>query len=273
MKSDIKRAYSECEKIIKKNSLTFYAAFKELKKEDALAVYAIYAFCRVADDYADESFDLEALVQLRAELEAFKVSRECPRPFWLALDDVFSRYQMSYHPFEKMLDGQIQFLNISEISSDTELWEYCYAVAGTVGEMLLPVVCTSNMSDTQETAILLGEAMQLTNILRDLKEDIALNRFYLPNLKEALNNPSEVQQLIKRYAILAEERYQTVRQNIDIFKKEARLPILLSLYYYRGILEKIKKDDFKLPQKRIVVDKIEKAKLYLKAKEELACKN
>lgn len=102
--------YEYCEEIIKVHSKSFNFAFSKLPKEKAQAVYAIYAFCRQADDSIDEaSSPLEqkqALDELKKQLDLFSEGNNLDTPIWRALRDVFDRYDMSLEPFYDQLEGQ-----------------------------------------------------------------------------------------------------------------------------------------------------------------------
>lgn len=109
-----KKDFEYCEKIIKKHSKTFYAAFSSLPKEKAMSVYAVYAFCRKADDLVDEEFNMEGLIQLEEELRLFEKGEEVDHPLWRALRVVFSTYNMDINPFYDMLTGQKMDLDFKQ---------------------------------------------------------------------------------------------------------------------------------------------------------------
>lgn len=121
-----------CEKIIKHHSKTFYFAFSKLPKEQAQSIYAIYTFCRVADDTVDEEKDAQKLQQLFQELESFEAGSVPNHPMWLALEAVFSEFPMDIRPFYDMLIGQRIDLNFQQPKTQQELLDYAYYVAGSV---------------------------------------------------------------------------------------------------------------------------------------------
>lgn len=173
--STIASDYAYCEKIIKRHSKSFYYAFSNLPKDKARAVYAIYAFCRTADDSVDENktsgLQLIALDRLTDELSHFAKGQEVDHPLWRALRDVFNRFDMDIQPFYEQLTGQrmdIHFISPSNLST---LETYSKYVAGSVGKMLLPIIASNAKTDLNRVAEDLGIAMQLTNILRDVGED------------------------------------------------------------------------------------------------------
>lgn len=97
--------YAVCEAIIRAHSSSFYRAFRHLPPERACAVYAVYAFCRTADDLADENAPHAELDAFEAEFRAFQRGKPADEPMWRALADVFSRFPMNIKPFEDMLRG------------------------------------------------------------------------------------------------------------------------------------------------------------------------
>ena len=89
---EFKEDFDYCEEIIKKHSKTFYAGFSLLPKEEAMSVYAVYAFCRKADDLVDEEANAEGLKHLKEDLKLFEEGKEKDHPVWRALRVVFSTY-------------------------------------------------------------------------------------------------------------------------------------------------------------------------------------
>ena len=232
--------YLYCEQIIKQYSKSFYYAFSKLPKEKANAVFAIYAFCRLADNCVDSSGTrkekLQALNTLEYELSLFEEGREMNHPLWRALRNVFQRYNMQIEPFHNQLFGQRMDLNFKTPKTLADLEEYSFYVAGSVGLMLLPILASQHTSVLEKPAISLGVAMQLTNILRDIGEDYHNNhRIYLPleemqnvsytekELENATINAAFVE-IWEKLAIRAEYLYTNFENNIQYFDKDCRLP-------------------------------------------------
>ena len=271
----LKEDFAYCERVIKKHSRSFYAAFSTLPKEKAMSVYAIYAFCRKADDVVDEESDLKALMQLRKELELFEKGEEIDHPVWRALRVVFQTYPMDIAPFYDMLTGQEQDLTFRQPKTQEELEDYCYYVAGSVGLMLLPLL-TDRPEDYQEEAIALGAAMQITNILRDVGEDLENNRVYLPKdvmaahgyTMDMLENKeinANFIQLWEFEAQKAENYYEKSLHLVYNMNKDAKKPLLLSLLFYREILNAVRSNDYQCFKKRNVVDKRKQLELLQEA--------
>ena len=274
--------YLYCEKVIKKHSKSFYYAFSKLPKEKAQAIYAIYTFCRYADDTVDtiENSVQQRLniTQLENELIEFENGNAVDTPMWRALADVFDRFDMDIEPFYDQLKGQR--MDIDFVSPETleDLEEYSYYVAGTVGLMLLPIIAKENKEKAKKSAVSLGVAMQITNILRDVGEDWKENkRIYLPDsilsrekfTKEDLINSHVSDSFIsiwENLAYRAEALYDSFRKEIRLFDKESQLPVLVSADVYRGILNAVRRNQYDCLQTKNYVSPMEMNKIQREAK-------
>lgn len=259
-KTNIAEDYAYCEAIIQKHSKSFYYAFSKLPKEKANAVYAIYAFCRLADDSIDEAEtreeQAEALTFLTNELNRFEQERDPDHPIWRALRDVFDRYEMSIEPFYDQLEGQSMDYYFKQPNTLAELEEYSYYVAGSVGLMLLPVIASENHDSLEDEAISLGVAMQLTNILRDIGEDYQkIDRIYLPAKlmqEEHYSEEDLANQVIngefiaiwEKIASRAEYLYDKFSNSLKYFDKDSQLQVALSAKVYGGILDAVRENNY-----------------------------
>ncbi|MDU0202117.1 phytoene/squalene synthase family protein [Paenibacillus sp. PFR10] len=263
--------FAYCETIIKKHSKSFYYAFSQLPKEKANAVYAIYAFCRTADDCADSNQPfvekLESLQRLKKDLDLFRTHAELDHPLWRALRQVFTDYNMDIQPFYDQLTGQWMDMNFTIPQNMHELESYSYYVAGSVGLMLLPVLASRSAEELRPSAIDLGTAMQITNILRDIGEDLhTKERIYLPeeemersgytqkDLRHGLINENFVR-LWERLAERAESLYNLSYSSIDLYDDDSKMPLLLSVGMYRGILDAVRSNNYDCFSKRNFVTK------------------
>ena len=269
-----------CETLIQNNSSSFYRAFRKLPRQEAQAVFAIYAFCRIADDAIDVDNN-PALVRAMAEkLLAFEAGETPDEPMWRALRWAFDSFPLQIRPFQEMLIGQLQDVEFQQPKSFNDLLDYCYLVAGTVGLMLCPLLAKPVTIETEKLSVELGIAMQLTNILRDVGTDYRLKRIYLPEdlmialgvSPEDLAGPEPTPELIRLWEHLASEaegRYRRISANLDVFDKTARLPVLLSLLYYSKIINRCRKARYRLLDRRIYVPKWEKLLLFVSANRQL----
>lgn len=279
--STIASDYVYCEKIIKSHSKSFYYAFSNLPKDKARAVYAIYAFCRIADDSVDENRESElqliALDRLTDELTHFAKGQEVDHPLWRAMRDVFNRFDMDIQPFYEQLTGQRMDIHFMSPPNLNSLETYSKYVAGSVGKMLLPIIASNTKANLNRVAEDLGIAMQLTNILRDVGEDYReKGRIYLPqdemeryDYSEFLLSEGQVtkgfvtmwEDLAKR----AEFLYDNFTQHIGEFDEDSRFPVLSSAYIYRGILNSVRKSEYDCFNQKNYVSAVEMTKLVARA--------
>ncbi|KZE37289.1 phytoene synthase [Bhargavaea cecembensis] len=274
--------YRYCEAIIKRHSKSFYYAFSKLPAEKARAVYAIYAFCRTADDSVDGSGSREermaALGRLAEDLDRFRYGQDPDTPLWRALRDVFSRFDMDFQPFYDQLTGQRMDIDFSQPADLRQLEEYSYYVAGSVGMMLLPIIAPDAGPETRRRAADLGIAMQLTNILRDVGEDLRDNgRIYLPldDMNAHGYQEEDLQfgvidirftSLWEAVAVRAEELYDRFGATLGDYSADSRIPVALSAGVYRGILNAVRNNGYDCFSRRAVVGQIEKGRIALSVK-------
>ena len=265
------KEYEFLEEIIKKNSTSFYRAFKKLPEDKALAVYAVYAFCRLLDDTVDLHNDKGEILQLENKFIKITENKESDKQpddekedIWLAFSHFYHKYNLKPEPFKMMFQGQYYDLDFKPFKTKEELDHYCDLVAGSVGLMLLPILSENNNDeDKQNFALDLGRAMQYTNILRDVGEDSRRNRSYLP---EDLQRIYKKQELYRKLGQEAIDKYALCQKQITLFNKDSRYPLLLAIYYYRGILQKLFKTNFDNENKRTYLNKWEKIIVLLKAR-------
>lgn len=284
VETELKKDYAYCEKVIIASSKSFYTAFSKLPKDKAKAVYAIYAFCRQADDTVDANEPLalkkENLAILEAELKEFEKGKTPNHPMWRALRDVFNRYAMTTSPFYDQLEGQKRDLDFQEITDLAALKDYSYYVAGSVGLMLLPILATKSgiTESLKESAVSLGVAMQITNILRDVGEDYRENkRVYLPtelldrhqvdlaqNVEKGPDN-----NFIALWEELAEESsrgYVEFEDSISHYDSDCRFPVLVSSKLYSGIMDSVRKNNYDCLSKRNYVPEARMMELILETR-------
>jgi phytoene synthase len=172
-------AYAECGRIVRASGSSFHQAFRLLPVERRRSLEALYAFCRVVDDAADEpSGGAEALDRWRQEL-ARAVAGTARHPVGVALADSVRRFAIPPRHLTEIVDGVAMDLVPQRFATFGELRRYCYLVAGAVGLATIPIFgCRDPRS--RDYAEALGIALQLTNITRDLAEDAERGRIYLP---------------------------------------------------------------------------------------------
>ena len=173
--------YARCAEITRQSSSNFYYAFMLLPAERRRALYAVYAFCRFVDDIADDGAAAQpALLLERWRMELRNVyGGAVERPVSRALADNVRRFNIPQRYFEEVIDGVEMDLTRKRYATFAELGLYCRRVASAVGLICIEIFGYRNPA-TRVYAERLGLAFQLTNIIRDVREDAARDRIYLP---------------------------------------------------------------------------------------------
>ena len=281
-------AYEICRQITAEYAKTFYLGTLLMPKEKSKAIWAIYAWCRLTDELVDGAKARYTTKETLAEWENQLESVFAGYPIDdtdVALVDTIQNYPMGIQPFRDMIAGQHMDLVRNRYQTFEELKLYCYRVAGTVGLMsnaVLGIGADSNGVPWEkgkpiyvptEEAIALGMAMQLTNILRDVGEDLQRDRIYLPI--EDLHAFDYTEQdliagvvddrwkaIMKFQIKRARAYYREAEEGIRYLIRDSRLPVWASLMLYQGILREIEANNYDVFNKRAFVSKPKKT-LYL----------
>ncbi len=175
-------AYEECRFITRREAKNFYYAFLTLPAAQRRAIYVAYAFCRYCDDSVDRAASAqEKLTALRELEESLRLTYagRAGGPVFAALADVAERFDIPEEYFRQVLAGVESDLVKDRYQDFEELRNYCYQVASVVGLICMQIFGYKD-SKAKDHAIDLGLAMQLTNVARDVKEDLEYDRIYLP---------------------------------------------------------------------------------------------
>jgi phytoene synthase len=170
----------------------FFYSFLFLPKHKREAIIDVYGFCRAVDDVVDDLVENDSngggenekylahaeLAGWRAELDRLYLGRP-EKPLALKLQRVLERFPMPQEYFEEMINGCEMDLHKNRYETFDELYQYCYRVAAITGLMSIEIF-TYHSPQTREFATNLGIALQLTNIIRDIREDASRDRIYLP---------------------------------------------------------------------------------------------
>lgn len=267
--------YSYCENIIKLHSKSFYAAFSILPVAKRNAVYAIYAFCRYADDSIDVLNNLDKLLELEDSLDDFARGKTPDTPIFRALEDTFKSFDVDIEPFYHMIQGQKMDFNFTQPKDIGEFKDYCYHVAGSVGLMLLAIIAVENKDKLRDPALGLGEAMQITNILRDIGEDYRENRIYIPidllakypQAQDAIETNLVNEDFIclwETLARIAEDNYDRFFQSLALFDKDSQRAVANSALFYGEILNVVRKNDYNCLTKRQYVSSFDALNIKLR---------
>lgn len=268
--------YLRCELIIKKNSKSFYKAFSQIRdKKRRKAVYAVYAFCRLADDIVDNNLKNKSINNLKKDLDRFVKNNYASNFIFRALKDVranFYKKDFDFKPYYLMIDGQKMDLSFKAIKTYKELLNYCYHVAGSVGLMLVPILAKKESSATTKFAIDLGNAFQITNILRDIGEDYRNNRVYLPsdimklkNYKlQDLKNGKISKEFIATFEELAKKAegyYSKALNQLKLFHPTVQFPLGSAIVIYQEILNACRESNYDVFSKKNYVNDEKKVAL------------
>jgi phytoene synthase len=174
-------AYERCRRIARDSGSSFYAGMRLLPAERRNALFAVYALARRIDDVADDdgapAEKLAALGEIRASLE--RLDEEVD-PVLVALADASARFPIPVDAFRELVDGAEMDVRGTRYETFAELERYCRCVAGSIGRLSLGVFECSDRERAEPLADELGIALQIGNILRDVGEDAANGRVYLP---------------------------------------------------------------------------------------------
>lgn len=263
--TSLSESYSYCDRLARQRGRNFYPAFRFLPRNRRLALSAFYAFCTLSDDISDDSgLNLaqrqEKLLAWRGDLEhCFEGERDAP--VFIALADAIARFDLPREPFDDLLRGIEMDLEPRRYATFDDLKIYCRRVASSVGRVSVRIFgCTDAGAD--QYADHLGIAFQLTNILRDLAEDIALGRLYLP--QEDLNHfgysESDIRakiyddrlfQLMKFQYSRAVRFFESAQPRLAGSQSRRLLPAEIMKAVYRRTLEELRRRNFRVFDGRI----------------------
>ena len=269
----LEAAYAYCDALTQQHSRTFYVASGLLPYEKRRGARALYAFCRVTDDIVDVQHTgnekkKQALDEWRACTLADHPYACLDAPVALAWADTQARFNIPRGYAQQLIDGCARDIQQTRYKTFAELAEYSYGVASTVGLMAMHIIGFSD-TDAIPYAVRLGVALQITNILRDVKEDWRNGRIYLPQQEmEAFGVDEETiatgavtpsWRAFMRFQI--ERNRQLYAESLPgIAKLEAngRFAIAAAAKLYEAILKDIEAHDYDVFSRRASVSKLGK---------------
>lgn len=300
MDQQLNQAYSESVEIIKTYSKTFYQGFKMLPDDKFLAVASLYAFFRTADDIADQEGpqDVESrrqqLDSLADSILSIQSGGQVEQIYtwWPAFEATVTSYKIPTKGFEMQIEGQKSDLVFQDIETVDDLIDYSRRVAGSVGRILLPIL-TSDPKKQADADLLtacenLGIAMQITNILRDVGEDLRdIDRVYIPTsllkrhglskqtliaLVRGQASASAFKSFVEvweRLAKLSESYYDSFDQHFAKLDRDAVLPVYASSLIYREIMNEVRANNYNCLSKRQSVSHTKKLLLLEQARQKV----
>ncbi len=306
MLTELEKAYEYCENVTKLHAKSFYFAAKFLPKHKQRAVYPIYAFCRHVDDEIDEIGDgnqdeaILAVERWKANLEeiyfnaktqnnkgakeeiqprintdkpGFEPKDQRPKtedqnPVFTAWKDLLQTYKIPQNLPLELIQGVLMDTTIKRYETFDELYIYCYRVASTVGLMSSEILGYADKI-ALEYAEAMGIGMQLTNILRDVKEDAAMGRIYLPqeDLRKFKVSQEQIRanefdtnfaEMMKFQVERARSFYEKGEKGIAFLEKDSRFTVLLASRIYAKILTEIEKQNYNVFTRRAHTTRMQK---------------
>ncbi|HOK39442.1 MAG TPA: phytoene/squalene synthase family protein [bacterium] len=278
MKKELINSYIKSLEITKNNAKNFYYSFLLLPPKKKFSIYSVYAFCRIADDIADSNLDdnekLTRINEFEKDFKNMLENKKFKNEIFHSLKDVIKNFKIEPEFFLQIIEGMKMDIIKNRYNSFNELYYYCLKVAGTVA-----FICSSIFLKEKiipyEFCINLGLALQMTNIIRDIKEDKDNNRIYLPledlnkfnyseeDLKKEKVN-SAFFNLIKYEIDKTKQFYKESEKNLDrnIIKQLYTLVTIKDIYY--SILLEIEKNPELLYSKRFSISIIKKLNIAIK---------
>jgi len=260
-----------CQDKAAKSGSSFYYSFLFLPPKQRAAIMALYAFCREVDDVVDETSDAQvARVQLnwwRNEIGQLFAGQP-QHPVTRALSTSINDFNLPEEHFLEIIDGMEMDLDYDSYPSFKELSLYCHRVASIVGIMAAEIFGFEDRA-TVKYAHNLGMAFQLTNILRDVHEDMQRGRLYIPldeleqhgvSSEDLLNGnyTDGVKALLKAQADRARDYYQLALDGLPDTDRYPQRSGLIMSAIYRATLDEIEQDDYRVLTQRISLTPIRK---------------
>lgn len=284
MSMELAECYGVCRSIARREAKNFYYAFIALPKVKRNAICAVYAFMRHADDLSDDESRPHAdrrrdLDQWLASWHAAQRGEVTEDPVFIALRDTAQRFNIPLALLDQLVDGTTMDLRsertpgtLDTYQTFAELYHYCYLVASVVGLVCIRIFGYSD-GKAEQLAEETGIAFQLTNILRDVREDASRGRIYLPleDLSRFGTSPEELaglqdgsalkphhRQLLKFEASRAHQYYESAQKMLPLLSPDSRPAMWVLVSIYRRLLDHVEADDFDVFSAKIKVPTYEK---------------
>ena len=268
-------AYDYCEQITRNEARNFYYAFITLPMRKKRAIYTAYAFCRRCDDAVDNNESTTEKKRLLDEIEnnlksginLDKLILE-NNPIILATCAIIKEFNIPQQYFFDVIQGVRMDIEFTTFNSFDEVKEYCYKVASVIGLICIKIFGYSNPKAI-DYAIDFGLAMQLTNILRDILDDLNENRCYLAfeemdkfnysinQLRESLYNDDFIQ-MMKFEVDRAKRYFESGSRLLPLVDTDSRICLVILSTIYSKILKKIERSNYNIFQTNYRLNTFEK---------------
>jgi phytoene synthase len=266
MRSNLDTSYAHCAHVAKTQARNFYYSFLTLSPDRRAAMCAIYAFMRYSDDVSDEAATdrskAQEMAEWRAALDRAFAGDYGSSLILPAFHDTVKKYAIPARYFHELIDGTEMDLTKNRYQTFADLHQYCYRVASVVGFVCLHVW---GFDEADGRALQYAEdcglAFQLTNILRDVREDAERDRIYLPqedlrrfnvtedDLRRGGANPA-FQELMRFEVERAKAYYERAARLMPLVHPAGRPTLSIMIKIYRGILDSIERNNYDVHSRR-----------------------
>jgi phytoene synthase len=276
----VKESFVHCKHLARTRARNFFYSFLLLPPEEKEAMCAIYAFMRRADDLSDETSlkpedRLAGLQNWKSALEQALEGRYGDDPILPAFHHTVERYEIPPQYFFDLIQGVTSDLDTTRYRTFDELYGYCYRVASVVGMTTMHVFGYES-EDALGLAEKCGIAFQLTNILRDIREDAELGRVYLPEEELArfdltsddllVGRPGEhFREFMEFQCHRANDYYQQAAPILRMVRPPCRAALWTMISIYHRLLRRIEAADFNVFDRRARLSDFEKLWIVLRA--------
>ena len=269
---DLTHSYKICRDITKSKAKNFYYCFQILPNNLKRSIYALYAFCRYCDDIADsnssQSHKTQALNDVKKHLNNYSNHKY----IYPALYDSIDKFSIPKEYFYTLIEGLEMDIemksDVSQYETINDLLKYCYKVSSVVGLMCIEVF-GYNSKKANSYAVQLGYAMQITNITRDIFEDMKIGRIYIPqedfsscgySINELKNYTinDNYEDIIKLQISRARAFFLESQNLLPFIPKKSRFCIAALIEIYSRLLDLIEKNNYDLSLDNIKLSKKEK---------------
>ncbi|HJQ47697.1 MAG TPA: presqualene diphosphate synthase HpnD [Amycolatopsis sp.] len=278
--TDVETAYRTCEQITRTEARNFYYGIRLLTRQRRSALCAVYALARRVDDIGDGDLPIEEKsVQLENVRKSLAGIDRSTDPVLIALSHAAKHYPIPLAAFDELLDGVWMDIEGRKYATFDELTEYCRCVAGSIGRLCLGVFGHKPHPDAARYADALGIALQQTNILRDIREDLINGRVYLPTADleafgvelaldergHLVDTDGGLSALIRHSAARAREWYADGLRLAPLLDRRSAACCLAMAGIYRQLLERIAETPSAVFDKRMSLSGKEKLGVAVRA--------
>jgi phytoene synthase len=272
----LEESYAQCRRVARTRARNFYYSFVLLSRAQRDAMCAVYAFMRICDDLSDEpGANRASIEQWRKALDGALEGRFGAHPVLPAFHGAVNRYTIPPRYFYEMIDGVASDIEPRRFETFAQLYRYCYQVASTAGLTTIHILGFDS-PDALPLAEKCGIAFQLTNILRDIREDADRGRIYLPaedlarfgvreeDIRGGVRTPEFID-LMDFEAARARRYYQESRPLLGLIDRRGRACLAALIAIYSRLLDRIESSNYDVFTRRISLPAWEKSWIVLRS--------